>query len=106
MRRKPPAIDHLEQRGVPVGGQRTLALRPHRALDLLVGVVEEPLQLLTGERARLRVALVVVQVGDGVPLVHDRHRMHLRPELLLARRNPPVTGVAVRYSLNRRRLLW
>ena len=45
---QPPAVDHLEQRRVPVGGQRALAFRPHRALDLLVGVVEEPLQLRRG----------------------------------------------------------
>ena len=65
----------------------------HRALDLLVGVVEEPLQLLPGERARFGIALVVVEVRDGVPLVHDRDRMHLRPELPPARRNPPVAAV-------------
>jgi hypothetical protein len=91
---QPPGVDHFEQRRVPVGRQRALAFRAHRALDLLVGVVEEPLQLLTGERSRFGIALIVVQVGDRVPLVADRHRMHPRPELLLAHSDPAVTGVA------------
>jgi len=58
---------------------------------LVVGVVQEPLQLFARERTGLRVALVVVQVRDGVPLVADRHRE--RAERLLARRGPAVAGV-------------
>ena len=91
---QPPRVNHLEQRRVPVGGQCALAFRPHRTVDLLVGVVEEPLQLLAGERAGLRIALVVVEMRDRVPLVADRHRMHPWPELLLTHRSPAVAGVA------------
>ena len=90
---QPPPVDHLEDRRVPVGRQRALALAPRRALDLLVGVVQEPLQLLAGERPRLRAALVVVQVRDRVPLMADRHRVPPRAERLLARRRPAVPCV-------------
>ena len=88
-----PPVHDLEQRRVPVGRQRALPPPPHRAVDLLVGVVEEPLHLLAGERPGLRVALVVVQVRDGVPLVADRHRVLPGAELLLARRRPAVPAV-------------
>jgi hypothetical protein len=47
-------VDDLEEGRVAVGGQRALAFRPYRSVDLLVGVVQEPLQLLSRERARLR----------------------------------------------------
>ena len=91
---QPPPIDDLEQGGVPIGGQSALALSLDRALDLVVGVVQELLQLLAGERSRLRIALVVVEMGDGVPLVADRHRVLARPELGLACGDPAVSTVA------------
>ena len=61
------------------------------ALDLLAGVVQEPLQLLTRERPGLRAALVVVEMRDGVPLMTDRHRE--RTERILTRLRPAITGI-------------
>ncbi len=87
---QPPPVDHLKDRRVAVGCQGALAPGPHRPLNLLISVVHEPLQLLAGERPRLRPALVVVQARDRVPLVADRHRMPPRTERLLARCRPPV----------------
>src|ERR1019366_350500 len=69
-----PAVDHLEQRRVAVGRQRTLTFASGRALNLVVGVVQEPLQLPPGKWPGLRAALVLTQVRDRVPLVTDRHR--------------------------------
>jgi hypothetical protein len=88
-----PPVHDLEQSRVPVGRQRAFPPSLHRAVDLLVGIIEEPLHLLVGERPGLRVALVVVEVRDGVPLVADRHRMLAGAELLLARRRPAVPSV-------------
>ena len=90
---QPPPVDHLEDRRIPVGRQRALPLAPRRAFDLLVGVVQEPLQLLAGERPRLRASLVVVQVRDRVPLMADRHRVLPGAERLLARFRPAVPCV-------------
>ncbi|WP_236057278.1 hypothetical protein [Mycobacterium sp. SM1] len=89
-----PAVDDLEDRRVAIGSEGPFAFRPNSALDLIVGVVEEPLDLRTRERARLRAAPIIVQVRDRIPLVTDRHRMITRPELFLAHCNPAVTGVA------------
>ena len=47
----PPPVDHLEQRGIPVSGQRPLASGVHGSVDLIIGVIQECPQLLTGERA-------------------------------------------------------
>ena len=66
-------------------------LGAHRTLDLSVGVVQEPLHLLTRERPGLRPTLVVVQMRNRVPLVADRHRMGA--ELFLACHRPPVAAV-------------
>ena len=90
---QPPAVDDLEQGGVAVGGQCTLAFGGNGALHLIVGVVQEPLQLFSGERPGLGVALVIAQVRDGVPLVADGHRMGADAERLLARQSPAVAGV-------------
>ncbi len=57
-------------------------------------MIEEPLQLPTRERPRLRIPLVVVEVHDRVPLMTDRHRMDTRPEPLLTLPRPPVSGIA------------
>jgi hypothetical protein len=89
---QPPPIQHLEQRRVPVRRERTLALGPDRPLHLLIGVVEEPLQLVPGERACLRIALVVVEMRDRVPLVADRHRVGA--EQLLALHRPAVAAIS------------
>src|SRR5215469_4025703 len=57
------------------------------AVNLLIGVIQEPLQLLAGERPRLRVAPAVVQVRDGVLRMADRHRVH--PPARTPPRTPP-----------------
>jgi hypothetical protein len=88
---KRPGVDDFEQGGVAVGSQCPLALGPNRPVDLIVGVVQEALQLVPRERAGLRVALVVVEMSDRVPLVADRHRE--RAERLLALDRPPVPAV-------------
>jgi hypothetical protein len=69
-----PAVHHLEQRRIAVGGQSSLPPRPRCPLNLVIGVVEEPLHLLAGERPRPGITLIVVEMGDRVPLVADRHR--------------------------------
>src|SRR6476661_8855870 len=61
------------------------------ASALLVGVVQEPLQLIPRERPGLTVALVLVQVRNRVPLVTDRHRK--RAERLLARPDPAIPTI-------------
>ncbi|MDK0518192.1 hypothetical protein [Streptomyces sp. ML-6] len=62
---KVPTVDDLEEGGVVVGGKGARALGLHGADDPVVGVVEEPLQFLTGEGPGLRVALVVLEVGKA-----------------------------------------
>ena len=59
-----------------------------------IGIVQETLQLLAGERPRLRPALIPVEVGDRVPLMADRHRVHTWPELVLAGRGPAIPAIA------------
>jgi hypothetical protein len=44
-------------------------------VDLVVGVVEERLELVTGEGPLGRVGLVVLEMDGGVPLVADLDRM-------------------------------
>src|SRR5581483_2516620 len=83
-----PPVDGLEDGRVAIGGKCPLALGPHRPIDLLVGVVEELLKLVAGERPGLRTALVVAQVRDGVPLVADRNR--IGAERVLASRYPAI----------------
>ena len=90
---QPPPVHHLEQRRVPVGGQSPLPPRPRSPLYLVIGIIQEPLHLLAGKRPRLGIALVVVEVGDRVPLMADRHRMVPRAELPLARPHPAIPGI-------------
>ena len=91
---QPPAVNDLEQGRIPVSGQRPLAPRADRPVNLIIGVIQEQLQLLPGKRPRLRPALIPVQVRDRVPLMADRHRMGARPELALARRGPAIPAIA------------
>ena len=90
---QPPPVDHLEQRRVPVGGQRALPPGSGCPFHLVVGVVQEPLQLLAGERPGFGIALVVVEMSDRVPLMGDRHRMLPGAERLLARQRPAVPAI-------------
>src|SRR5437773_2734429 len=68
---------------------------PHTAgqpAQLPVGVIQEGLQLLAGERAGFRAALIVVEMRDRVPLVADRHRKGA--ERILAGNRPAIAAVA------------
>ena len=56
---QPPPVDHLEQRRVAERGQPPLAPRPRRLLHLIIGGVEERLQLGPGQRPPLRAALML-----------------------------------------------
>src|SRR5680860_796972 len=86
-----PTVDHLEHRRIPVGGHSTLSSGAGGPFDLIVGIVQESLQLLARERSRLRAAFVVVQVRDRVPLVTDRHRELAAS--ILTRAHPAVAGI-------------
>src|SRR5258707_6214134 len=62
-------------------------------IEATPGVVQEPLHLLAGERPRLRIALVVIEVSDRVPLMRDRHRIPAGTERLFTRLRPTVPAV-------------
>ena len=81
---QPERVGGLEQRRVAERRQPALAAPAADPGDLLVGVVEEGLQLVPGERALARVGLVVLDVHRGVPLVDHLDRMGAEPLLALA----------------------
>ena len=87
---QPPPVDHLEQRRVPVGSQPPFRLAAHRAVHLVIGVIQERLQLLPGQRPPLRPALMVGHMRRGVPLMEHLHRP--RPDPLLALASQPYRG--------------
>ena len=89
---QPPPVDHLEHRRVTERGQPALARRRRRPLDVIVGGVQERLQLGPGQRAPLRPALVLGRVHGGVALV--AHLDRPGADLLLALRDPAVPRVA------------
>lgn len=62
-------VRDLEQGGVPEGRQPALAAFAANALDLLVGMIKECLQLRLGEGSAFRLALGLVSVRRGVPVV-------------------------------------
>src|SRR5205814_2125073 len=72
--------------------QPPLAPRPRRLLHMIIGGVEERLQLSPGQRPPLRPALITGDVRRGVPLPEHLHRH--RPGALLALGHPPVAGIA------------
>src|SRR5262249_714977 len=84
---QPPPVDHLEQRRVAEPGQPPLAPRPRRFLHMIIGGVEERLQLGPGQRPPSRPALVLPPVRRGVPLVE--HLPRHRPAPLPAPPAPP-----------------
>jgi hypothetical protein len=88
---QPTPVGDLEQGGVAEGGQPALAPGRTDPGDLVVGVVEEGLQLIQGERALDRVALGLLDVHGGVPLVHHLDRVGAEPRFALA--GPAVGGV-------------
>ncbi|MEV4895111.1 hypothetical protein AB0K48_37610, partial [Nonomuraea sp. NPDC055795] len=85
------AVGDLEQGGVPEGRQPALAAAVSRLGHLLVGIVEEALQLIDGEGPLLRSGLDLLNVGCGVALVDDLDRVCA--EAFLADRHPVVGGV-------------
>jgi len=88
---QPPSIRHLEQRRVSKRGQPPLTSRRSHPPYPLVGVVEEHLQLFSRQRPVPRPALVLGQMGDGVPLVADLTRMS--PEAVFALGRPAIAAI-------------
>ncbi|WP_177240150.1 hypothetical protein [Streptomyces monashensis] len=76
---QPVGVRGLEQHRVPEVGQPALAAAGPDAFHLLVGMVEERLQLGPGESPLGGVGLVVLDVHGSVPLVHDLHRVDAEP---------------------------
>jgi hypothetical protein len=64
-----PPVNDLEQGRVPVCGQRSFPAAAGGVVDLIVGVIEEPLQLDPGEGPTAWVSLVLGQMSGGVPFV-------------------------------------
>src|SRR5450759_365731 len=91
LRRKAVGVRGLEQGGVAERGQPALAAEGPDPGNLVVAVRKESVQLGLGERALLRVRLVVLDVHRGVPLVHDLDGVG--PEPLLAGRRPLIDWV-------------
>ena len=58
---------------------------------MIIGGIEERLQLGPGQRAAPRAALIAGHMHRGVPLVHDLHRAGT--DLLLALRHPAVPRI-------------
>ena len=86
---QPERVGDLEQRRVAERAQPPLAARAADPGDLLIGVIEQALQLINGERPPGRVALGVLGVHGDVPLV--AHLDRVRPEPLLALAPPTRT---------------
>jgi len=76
---------------VPKRRQPALAAQISDPGDLVVGAVEEDLQLLAGERALARVLLVLLVMAGAVPVVHDL--AGVRAKCLLTDGVPAVAGV-------------
>src|SRR5665811_2559489 len=62
------------------------------ALDLVIGVIKERVDLIPGVRTLGRPAVVLLNVGSGVPVEEDLGRMCT--EVLLADPVPAVVGIA------------
>src|SRR5207253_10245894 len=86
---QPERISGLEQSRVPERRQPALAALPADRCDLLVGVVEDRLQLPDGERALGGLSLGLLAVHRGVPLVADLDRARAEPGLAFPR---PLVG--------------
>lgn len=84
-------VGDLEHHGVSVGWQPALFSGVRDNGDLVVGMVEEVLQLLFGERALLGILFVVLDVSGGVP--REEHLRWVRAESLLAYSVPAVVGI-------------
>ncbi|MDR6508208.1 hypothetical protein J2805_003922 [Arthrobacter oryzae] len=84
-------IGHLEHDSVAVRCLPTLFTGGFDEFDLVVGVVEELLELLPGEGTFGGAAFEFLHMCGGVPLVEDLGRM--RTEALFADPVPAVVGV-------------
>lgn len=88
---QPERVTGLDQLRVAQRRESALPARGSDPLDPIVGVVEQPLHLLIGQRAPFRAALVVVEMGHGVPLVTHLRGHRVEPVTALTR--PFVAGV-------------
>ena len=89
---QPPPVDHLEQRRVAERRQPSLAPRPRRPLRLVIGGVEERLQLGPGQRPPLWPPLILRGVHRRVALMKYLYRHRAGP--LLALGHPAIPRVA------------
>ena len=85
-------LGELEHHGIALGRQPTLACRSGDHRDLVVGVVEEVLQLVLGERSLGWRLFVVLYVRGRVPLEEDLGRVGA--ESLLAHTVLAIVGMA------------
>ena len=85
---QPEPVGHLSSAASRNAGSQPLRPPPRTRRDLLVGVVEQRLQLIEGERPLARVGLVLLDVHRGVPLMDHLDRVGAEPRLALA--GPPV----------------
>ena len=88
---QPERVGALQHHGVAERTERALLARQSDRLHPVVEVVEEHLDLSVGERTPLRLPLVLVQMGDRVPLVADLGRD--LSEAVSAHLGPLVAGI-------------
>jgi hypothetical protein len=86
-----PRVGDLEQGCVAERRQPALAAGVPRSGDLVVGLVEQPLQLRFGERPADRVAFIVAAVAGGVPGETDLDGVAAEPPLALV--DPAVAAI-------------
>jgi hypothetical protein len=76
---QPVGIGGLEHHRVPQRPDRAFAAQRRDSIDPVVEMVEQLLHLVVGQRPALRTALVLVEMGDGVPLVTHLDRDLVEP---------------------------
>lgn len=89
---KTVAVGDLHHDRVAVGGLPTLAAGPADALDLVVRVLEQRVELLARVRALGRATVVGLDMGRGVSV--EEHLGRVGAEVSLADAVPAVVGVA------------
>src|SRR5450631_1274121 len=94
-----PGVDDLEQRRVAERRQRALPAAVDDAVDLVIRVVKEPLQLLAREPPPAGSTLELTRVGRRVPLVADHPGRPAEPPLALV--GPAIPSIADELSEQR-----